>query len=115
MATSTTVPGVDHGPPSGVPALAVHDLRKHYQQHEAVRGIDFDVQQGEIFGLLGPNGAGKTTTIEIIVGLRAPTAGRVEIFGTDVTANPAEARALLGVQLQESDFYEHLTLAEQLD
>jgi ABC-2 type transport system ATP-binding protein len=97
------------------PALAVRGLRKRYAKHEAVRGIDFTVEHGEIFGLLGPNGAGKTTTIEIIVGLRSPTEGRVEIFGADVTKEPAQARALLGVQLQESDFFEHLQLIEQLD
>ena len=76
-------------PSADTPALAVRGLVKRYSKHEAVRGIDFEVQQGEIFGLLGPNGAGKTTTIEIIVGLRAPTEGRVEIFGTDVTREPA--------------------------
>ncbi len=97
------------------PALAVRQLRKSYAKHEAVRGIDFQVQRGEIFGLLGPNGAGKTTTIEIVIGLRPPTAGRVEIFGVDVTGEPAKARSLLGIQLQESDFFDHLTLAEQLD
>jgi ABC-2 type transport system ATP-binding protein len=108
--------------PSGAPAdgalspiaLAVHGLQKTYRKHEAVRGIDFEVHRGEIFGLLGPNGAGKTTTIEIIMGLRDATAGRVEIFGHDVAKDPALARALLGVQLQESDFFDHLTLAEQL-
>jgi ABC-2 type transport system ATP-binding protein len=76
--------------------------------------VDFEVQQGEIFGLLGPNGAGKTTTIEIVMGLRAATAGDVQVFGRDVARDPAAARSLLGVQLQESDFFEHLTLAEQL-
>ena len=97
------------------PPLAVHGLRKQYPKHEAVRGIDFTVKQGEIFGLLGPNGAGKTTTIEILVGLRGPTAGRVEIFGVDVAREPARARSMLGIQLQESDFFEHLQLREQLD
>ncbi|MBI2765823.1 MAG: ABC transporter ATP-binding protein [Chloroflexi bacterium] len=98
----------------GVPALAVHGLRKTYGTFEAVRGIDFEVKQGEIFGLLGPNGAGKTTTIEIVIGLRPMTAGRVEILGHDVTSAATQARTLIGVQLQESDFFEHLTLAEQL-
>ena len=95
-------------------ALSVRDLRKSYAKHEAVRGISFEVREGEIFGLLGPNGAGKTTTIEVIIGLRAPTAGSVQVFGADVTRDPALARGMLGIQLQESDFFEHLTLAEQL-
>ena len=102
-------------PISDAPPLAVHGLRKQYSKHEAVRGIDFTVEQGEIFGLLGPNGAGKTTTIEIVIGLRKPTAGRAEIFGADVTTDATRARSMLGVQLQESDFYEHLHLDEQLD
>lgn len=96
------------------PALAVHGLIKRYKEHEAVRGIDFEVQQGEIFGLLGPNGAGKTTTIEIIIGLREATAGSVRVFGIDTVADARSARGTIGIQLQESDFFEHLTLAEQL-
>jgi ABC-2 type transport system ATP-binding protein len=116
METAVTERPTHDSQPSGSgPALAVHDLRKSYDKHEAVRGIHFEVQRGDIFGLLGPNGAGKTTTIEIIMGLRAPTAGRVEIFGTDVTREPARARTMIGVQLQESDFFEHLTLEEQLN
>jgi ABC-2 type transport system ATP-binding protein len=96
------------------PALAVRDLRKSYAQHEAVRGISFEVQRGEIFGLLGPNGAGKTTTIEVIIGLRPATSGSVELFGVDISREPALARGMVGIQLQESDFFDHLTLAEQL-
>jgi ABC-2 type transport system ATP-binding protein len=101
-------------PPGDGPALSVRGLRKHYAKHEAVRGVSFEVQRGEIFGLLGPNGAGKTTTIEIIIGLRQATAGAVELFGVDVAHKPAAARALVGIQLQDADFFEHLTLAEQL-
>ncbi|HZU77966.1 MAG TPA: ABC transporter ATP-binding protein [Dehalococcoidia bacterium] len=101
-------------PPGDAPALAIHELHKRYGKFEAVRGISFAVQRGEIFGLLGPNGAGKTTTIEIIIGLRPATAGRVEIFGREISHDPAAARSLLGIALQESDFFDHLTLAEQL-
>lgn len=97
------------------PALRVANLVKHYKKFEAVRGISFDVQPGEIFGLLGPNGAGKTSTLEIVTGLRDATSGSVEIFGIDIAHHRAEARALLGVQLQESDFFDHLTLKEQLE
>lgn len=96
------------------PALAVRQLTKRYGTFEAVKGIDFEVGQREIFGLLGPNGAGKTTTIEIIVGLRPATSGSVEILGVDLARDSVRARRLLGIQLQESDFFEHLTLAEQL-
>ena len=113
MSTSSTL-DLASASESGSPALSVRGLVKTYAQHEAVRGIDFEVKRGEIFGLLGPNGAGKTTTIEIIIGLREATAGKVEVFGVDTAANPAVARRLLGIQLQESDFFEHLTLAEQL-
>ena len=100
--------------PSTPPALAVRQLKKTYGSYEAVRGIDFEVREGEIFGLLGPNGAGKTTTIEIITGLRSLTSGNVEVFGVDIARDAANARARIGIQLQESDFFEHLTLAEQL-
>ena len=72
------------------------------------------MERGEIFGLLGPNGAGKTTTIEILIGLREASSGEAEIFGLNVAKDPAEARSLIGVQLQESDFFEHLQLGEQL-
>lgn len=96
-------------------ALAVERLTKRYGDFEAVRGISFEVQQGEIFGLLGPNGAGKTSTIEIFTGLREMTSGAVRILGRDVETDSAGARGLIGVQLQESDFFDHLTLAEQLD
>jgi ABC-2 type transport system ATP-binding protein len=96
-------------------ALAVRDLHKRYGSFEAVRGINFRVEPGEIFGLLGPNGAGKTSTIEIIIGLRPSTSGTVEVFGADITRDQSLARSMLGIQLQESDFYDHLTLAEQLN
>jgi len=99
---------------TAVAALTVRGLIKHYKQHEAVRGIDFAVERGEIFGLLGPNGAGKTTTIEVIIGLREATAGTVEVFGVNTVKDPRSARALIGVQLQQSEFFEHLKLAEQL-
>ncbi len=97
-----------------VAALAVVDLRKTYGKFEAVRGVSFRVEEGEIFGLLGPNGAGKTSTIEMIIGLRPATSGTITVFGADITRDQALARGMLGVQLQESEFFEHLTLAEQL-
>jgi ABC-2 type transport system ATP-binding protein len=100
---------------AGTAALAVHNLVKRYGAFEAVKGISFEVQRGEIFGLLGPNGAGKTSTIEIIEGLRDATSGEVTVFGRAITRDPRGAKRLIGAQLQASDFFEHLTLVEQLD
>lgn len=95
-------------------ALDVRDLTKRYGAYEAVRGISFTVETGQIFGLLGPNGAGKTSTIEIIIGLREATSGSVKVFGADTIGDRAAARSMLGIQLQETDFFDYLTLAEQL-
>ena len=84
-------------------AIRVRALRKSYGEHEAVRGIEFDVRLGEVFGLLGPNGAGKTTTVEILEGYRERDGGEVEVLGADPwTAGPAH-RERIGVVLQHSD------------
>jgi ABC-2 type transport system ATP-binding protein len=95
-------------------AIAVRGLRKSYGQLEAVRGIDFEVRQGEVFGLLGPNGAGKTTTVEILEGYRSRNAGEVEVLGTDPAAAGGEWRDRIGVVLQSSSMYQTLTVAEHL-
>jgi ABC-2 type transport system ATP-binding protein len=95
-------------------AIAVRDLRKTYGELEAVRGISFEVQQGEVFGLLGPNGAGKTTTVEILEGYRRRDAGEVEVLGTDPAAAGGDWRERIGVVLQSSAMYETLTVAEML-
>src|SRR5438094_9925915 len=94
------------------PIVQVADLRKRYGEIEAVRGISFDVQQGEVFGMLGPNGAGKTTTVEILEGLRKADSGSARVAGVDVFADPSGAKQRIGVQLQASAFREHLTASE---
>jgi ABC-2 type transport system ATP-binding protein len=95
-------------------AIAVRDLRKSYGATEALRGIDFDVRSGEVFGLLGPNGAGKTTTVEILEGYRRRDGGEVEVLGTDPALARGEWRERIGVVLQSSAMYETLTVAEML-
>ncbi len=93
-------------------AIRVRALRKSYGEHEAVRGIEFDVRLGEVFGLLGPNGAGKTTTVEILEGYRERDGGEVEVLGADPwTAGPAH-RERIGVVLQHSDLPALLTVRE---
>ena len=96
-------------------AIAVRDLRKSYGGLEAVRGISFEVQQGEVFGLLGPNGAGKTTTVEILEGYRRREGGEVEVLGTDPAAAGGDWRERIGVVLQSSAMYETLTVTEMLN
>jgi ABC-2 type transport system ATP-binding protein len=97
------------------PIISVKDLRKKYGDFEAVKGISFDVQQGEIFGLLGPNGAGKSTTLEIIETLREKTAGTVTVDGYDLDKNPGEIKKIIGVQLQTSGYYPGLNLSELIE
>jgi ABC-2 type transport system ATP-binding protein len=97
-----------------VTAISVRGLRKSYGALEAVRGIDFEVARGEVFGLLGPNGAGKTTTVEILEGYRKRDAGEVEVFETDPATAGGEWRERIGVVLQSSAMYETLTVVESL-
>jgi ABC-2 type transport system ATP-binding protein len=98
--------------PATATALLVENLRKHYGDVKAVDGLDLSVAAGECFGLLGPNGAGKTTTIEICEGLLAPDAGRVELLGLRWTHNERELRERLGIQLQETQLADKLTVEE---
>jgi len=88
---------------SDAAAVTVHGLRKLYGSHEAVKDIDFEVRQGEIFGFLGTNGAGKTTTIEILEGYRSRTAGAVTVLGVDSSSPTRAWRARIGLVLQESE------------
>jgi ABC-2 type transport system ATP-binding protein len=90
------------------------DLRKRYGDVIAVDGLSLDVHRGECFGLLGPNGAGKTTTIEILEGLLTPDTGDVEVLGLRWKTHERELRQRLGIQLQESQFTDKLTVEETL-
>src|SRR5688500_11674844 len=92
--------------------IKVNGLVKKYGDFEAVKGLTFDVQEGEIFGLLGPNGAGKSTTLEIIETLRSKTSGKVVVDGIDLDAHPNEIKKIIGVQLQTSGFYPGLNLVQ---
>ena len=102
------------GTDASVPIIVVEDLRKRYGEVQAVDGISFAVNRGEVFALLGPNGSGKTTTVEIIEGMRAPDSGSATVAGIDVGRNPRAVKRIIGVQLQSSAFFEHLRLAEVL-
>jgi ABC-2 type transport system ATP-binding protein len=93
-------------------AITVRGLRKAYKGVEAVRGIDFDVAAGEVFGLLGPNGAGKTTTVEILEGYRSRDAGEVGVLGFDPGSSPRGLRERIGVVLQHSELWPMLTVRE---
>jgi ABC-2 type transport system ATP-binding protein len=93
-------------------AISVRGLRKSYDGLEAVRGIDFEVAAGEVFGLLGPNGAGKTTTVEILEGYRARDAGEVSVLGFDPGRAERPFRERIGVVLQQSELWPNLTVRE---
>jgi ABC-2 type transport system ATP-binding protein len=95
-------------------AVRVQGLRKRYGAHEAVRGIDFEIRAGEVFGLLGPNGAGKTTTVEILEGYRNRDGGEVEVLGVDPERTGTAWRERIGVVLQSSSLYANLTPRESL-
>src|SRR5215216_2328403 len=95
--------------------ISIQNLVKNYGNFEAVKGVSFEVYEGEIFGLLGPNGAGKSTTLEIIETLREKTRGKVFVDGIDLDKNPDEIKKIIGVQLQTSGYYPGLNLIELID
>jgi len=95
--------------------ITVKNLVKNYGHFKAVKGISFDVFEGEIFGLLGPNGAGKSTTLEIMETLRTKTSGEVVVAGFDLDKQPGEIKKIIGVQLQSSGFYPGLNLIELIN
>jgi len=95
-----------------MPAIEVSGLRKAYGSLEAVRGVDFAIEEGEVFGLLGPNGAGKTTTVEILEGYRRRDAGEVRVLGHDPERPGPDFRERIGVVLQQSELWPNLTVRE---
>lgn len=95
--------------------IEVEELVKRYGEHTTVSGVSLEVDRGEIFGILGRNGAGKTTTVECIAGLRARDGGSVRVCGIDPQHDPGALRQLLGVQLQESDLPDKITVAEAME
>jgi len=95
--------------------ISVKNLYKKYGEFEAVKGISFDVYEGEVFGLLGPNGAGKSTTLEIIETLRAKTSGTVLVDGLNLDTAPDDIKKIIGVQLQTSGYYPGLNLTELIE
>lgn len=95
-------------------AILVSGLRKSYGALEAVKGIDFEIQKGEVFGLLGPNGAGKTTTVEILEGLRPRTGGNVAVLGFDPDTQRSQLKDRIGVCLQATNLPEKIKVREAL-
>ncbi|MDX6489233.1 MAG: type transport system ATP-binding protein [Gaiellaceae bacterium] len=93
-------------------AISVTDLGKSYGDFQALRGISFDIREGEVFGLLGPNGAGKTTTVEILEGYRPRDAGAIDVLGFDPQRFELGFRERIGVVLQQSQLLPNLTVAE---
>jgi ABC-2 type transport system ATP-binding protein len=96
------------------PAISVHALRKAYGRLEAVKGIDFEIPSGEVFGLLGPNGAGKTTTVEILEGLRPRSGGEVTVLGFDPEKQKQQLKDRIGVCLQATNMPEKIRVREAL-
>src|SRR6266496_3060151 len=95
--------------------ISVKNLAKTYGNFQAVKGISFNVYEGEIFGLLGPNGAGKSTTLEIIETLRDKTSGEVIVDGVNLDKQPGDIKKIIGVQLQTSGYYPGLNLIQLIE
>ena len=98
-----------------MPVVTVADLAKSYDDVAALRGIDFTIEEGEVFALLGPNGAGKTTTVEILEGYRLPTSGTVTVLGFDPARHERAYMERIGIVLQETSVERELSVREVLD
>jgi ABC-2 type transport system ATP-binding protein len=105
---------VGRGGPERGQSLLLRGVRKAFADVVAVDGLDLEVKWGECFGLLGPNGAGKTTTIEMCEGLTAPDEGTIELLGLNLATKAKELRRRIGIQLQETQFPDKLTVDETL-
>ncbi len=99
---------------SSAPAISVQGLKKSYGDVHAVKGIDFEIKPGEVFGLLGPNGAGKTTTVEILEGLRPRTGGQVTVLGFDPDRQRQQLKDRIGVCLQATNLPEKIRVREAM-
>src|SRR6202140_855171 len=95
--------------------IEVNNLTKRYGDVEALRGVSFAVNEGEVFGLLGPNGAGKTSTVEILEGLRTPDSGRASVCGLDPQRSGAEFKYIIGAALQSTALPDKMRVREALD
>jgi len=103
------------GPGSGDPIIRIRGLVKRYEAFTAVDNVDLSVRRNEIFGILGPNGAGKTTTLEMVEGLRTPDAGEIQVAGIDVIRDPVAVKRVIGVQLQTTALFDHLSAHELIE
>ncbi len=109
---------IDHhaqDPTSTDPIIDIHGLVKRYGEFIAVDRVDLSVYTNEIFGILGPNGAGKTTTLEMVEGLRTPDDGTIRVAGIDVTRDPVAVKRVIGVQLQTTALFDHLSVRELIE
>jgi ABC-2 type transport system ATP-binding protein len=98
-----------------MPIIEVEHIRKRYGDTVAVSDVSFSIEEGEIFGILGPNGAGKTTSVEMLAGLRKPDAGKISVLGLDPRTDGEKLRAVVGVQLQESELPDKIEVGEALE
>jgi ABC-2 type transport system ATP-binding protein len=114
-ATTATATGGTAAPTAGGPAITVRGLRKSFGSKEAVAGIDLDIARGSLAGLVGPNGAGKTTSLSMMTGLLRPDMGSVTINGVSVWADPASAKAIIGVVPAEARLFDRLAGEELLE